>query len=297
MKRKLVLFGDIPESYKNLKGKTIVFTGGTDGMGRTAARKLVGMGAHLVILGRNEKKSLAVVDELNKISKEGSAKYIHCDLSDKRIIRKCADQILKEYSKIDILINCAGVGYNSRRLTDEGVEVTWAVNHIGPFLLSQLLLDLLKESGPARIVNLTSAGEKYGHIHFDDIELKKNWTHWKAYGQAKLAMIMCTFKLAKLLEGTDVTVNTLNPGFIKTNLLRNFKGFKLIVGGIYMKLCASPVEVGGDRIITLAISPQYKDISGKFIYEDYIKTPNPEALNNDIVERVWEITMKYAGLA
>lgn len=284
--------------YKNLKGSTIVFTGGTDGMGRVAVNKLASMDAELIILGRNEEKSLAVVDDLNKLSKIGKAKYVHCDLASLESIRKASQEILDMCPKIDILINCAGIQPGTvRKESVDGYELNWAVNHLGSFLLNNLLLDKLKESAPARIVNLSSATERNGHIFLDDIQLKDNFGVMKAYPQAKLAMNMCTRKMAKELEGTGVTVNSLNPGHIKTNLERYLKGWTAIVGKTYTRLFGSEPEVGAERIIRLAISDEYENVSGKFIYEDKIKNPNPEALDDKLVDKVWDISKIHVGIA
>lgn len=282
---------------KNLEGQTIVFTGGTDGMGRVAVERLAEMNADLIILGRNEEKSLGVVKELKKILKTGKATYVHCDLASLQSVRTAAYEILELCPKIDVLVNCAGIQPGTvRKESADGYELNWAVNHLGSFLLNNLLLDRLKESAPSRIVNLSSATERSGHIQLEDIQLKENFSVMKAYPQAKLAMNMCTRKMAKELEGTGVTVNALNPGHIKTNLERYLKGWTAIVGKTYTYLCGSEPEVGAERILRLAISDDYKDVSGKFIYEDRVKDPNPEALDDKLVEKVWEISREHVGI-
>ena len=282
--------------HANLQGKTVVFTGGTDGMGKVAVKKLAKMGATIMLPGRSKEKTRAVVSELNEIAQKKNTQYVPCDLSSQKSIREAAKIILEKCPKIDYLINCAGANFGERKLSEEGYEMTWAVNHLAPFLLNNLLLERLKESAPARIVNLSSATEKSGHIHFDDIQLSKKWSTFRSYTQAKLAMNMATRKMAKELEGTGVTVNALNPGFIKTNLLRETKGWESLVGIPYMFFFASKPDIGGDRILRVALSDEYENVSGKFIYEDKIKDPNPEALDDNIVERVWEISKKHVGL-
>lgn len=280
----------------NLTGKTIVFTGGTDGMGKAAVEKLARMGATIMLLGRNEAKTKAVVSELNAISKEENATYVYCDLASQESIREAAKVILEKCPKIDILINCAGINVATRQVTQEGYEKNWAINHLGPFLLTNLLLERVKESAPARIINLSSAMEKYGHIRFDDLQTIKKWSLLKTYSQAKLAMNMCTRKMARELKGSGVTVNALNPGFIKTNLLRDHSGWTALVGIPYMFFFASKPEIGGDRIIRLALSKEFEGVSGKFIYEDAVRDPNSEALDDSIVNRVWEISKQQVRL-
>lgn len=281
----------------DLTGKTIVFTGGTDGMGKAAVEKLAAMGATIMLLGRSKDKTIGVVSELNKIANAENTHYVPCDLGSLESVRNAAKNILEKCQRIDLLINCAGAQTGARRIVNnDGYETNWAINHLGPFLLTYLLLDVLKESSPSRIVNLSSATERSGHIHFEDLQLAENWSVFKAYPQAKLAMNMCTRKMAKELEGSGVNVNALNPGFIKSNLLRDLKGWTAIVGIPYMFFFASKPEVGADRILRVALSKEFDNVSGQFVYEDVIRDPNPEALDDELVERVWDISLQQIGL-
>ncbi|WP_196893336.1 SDR family NAD(P)-dependent oxidoreductase [Aureivirga marina] len=281
---------------KDLTGKTIVFTGGTDGMGKIAVTKLAKMGAKILLLGRNKQKTMEVLNELIQTTKKQNCFYVPCDLSSQKSIRNAAKMILDNCPKIDYLINCAGMNAGERKLTEDGLEMTWAVNHLAPFLLNQLLLDRLISSAPSKIINLSSATEKSGHIHLNDIQLTKKWSTFRSYTQAKLAMNMCTRKLAKELENSEVTVNALNPGFIKTNLLRDLKGWESLVGIPYMFFFASKTEVGANRILNLALSDEFNHENGKYIYEEKIREPNPEALDEELVNKVWELSKKQVGL-
>lgn len=281
----------------DLSGKTIVFTGGSDGMGLAAVKNLAGRGATIMLLGRNKVKTMAVVNECNNIAGKENTHYIHCDLASQKIIRDAADTILARCPQIDLLINCAGLNSGVRKVTVDGYEMNWGVNHLAPFLLTHLLLERLKETPESRIVNLSSAGQGWTKMNLNDIQYVKNWRAGISYGQAKLAMNMCTRKMAKELEGTGVTVNALNPGFIKTNLLNNgLKGWRRLVGAIYMFVSASPPEVGGNRILRLAISEEYEGVSGQFVYEDKIRDPNPQALDDNMVDKVWAISLEHTGL-
>lgn len=278
----------------DLKGRTIVFTGGTDGLGKAAVMKLAGMGATIMLFGRNEVKTRAVVSELNTISGKENTHYLHCDLASQNSIRKAAEIVLKKCNKIDYLINCAGANVGSRQISEDGFEMNWAINHLGPFLLTHLLLDRIKATPNSKIVNLSSATTGWIKMNYDDLQLTKKWSLLQSYAQAKLAMIMCTRKMAKELEGDGVVVNALNPGFIKSNLLNNgTRGLDRIIGTIYMFLCASKTEVGGDRILRLALSKDFEGVSGKFIFEDAEKDPNPDALNDELVERIWNTSMQH----
>ena len=303
-KRNVVQFKDVSTKDRDLTGKTVVFTGGTDGMGRLALDKFASLGvSKLMVLGRNEKKTKAVVDAINnnattKATPNGPiARYVHYDMSQLLSVHEAAKQVLKECSTIDILVNCAGANFDRRWTTDDDMECNWGVNHLAGFLLTQLLLDRLKKSAPSRIVHLSSATESYGHIHLDDIQLENtSWSTFKGYTQAKLAMNMCTRKLAKELEGTKVTVNALNPGFIRTSLVRDLTGLKRI-GQIMMNLgVAESADVGADRILTLAIASQYDGVSGEYVYEDHIRDPNKEALDDELVNKVWDLSFQHVGL-
>lgn len=295
---KVVQLTDVPAENQNLSGKVVVFSGGSDGIGKVACEKLVAMGAELVLLGRNPEKTKAVVTAINE-KHPGKARFIQCDLMSIASVRTCAQEVLRTTPKIHMLINCAGANVSTRTMTGDGLESNWQVNHLGPFLLTNLLLQRVEESAPARIVQLSSATEKYGHINLDDLQMEKGWSLWKSYTSAKLAMNMCTRRLAKDLEGSSVTVNALNPGFIQSNLLSATDSCSCdgCIGKPLMKFCAEPTENGADRIITAAIAPQYDGISGKFIYETAIRDPNPEALDDELVEKVWIVSKQHVKLA
>lgn len=280
---------------RDLEGKTVVFTGGTDGMGLVAVRLLAEMNATLCVLGRNPEKTERVVDAANRLAGEARAFGVACDLASLASVRACAATLLESCSRIDLLVNCAGMTPWERKLSADGFEMSWAVNHLGHFLLTVLLLDRLKRSAPARVVNLSSAMERLGHIHFDDLQLERNWSRTRSYAQAKLAMNMTTIALARRLEGTGVTVNALNPGFIRTALLRDFRGPMRVWGRVVMQRIASPPEVGAERIIRVALSPEYEGVTGRYIYEDEVGLPNAEALDDDIVERVWSLSREAVG--
>ncbi|WP_282055936.1 SDR family NAD(P)-dependent oxidoreductase [Maribacter luteus] len=266
----------IPEKDKNLEGKTIIFTGGTDGMGRVAVEMLYEMGAHVVVLGRNKTKIENVISEIIKTGGSGKLGFQICDLASMDSVKNCAERILAEYSKIDVLINNAGINMTKPTFTSDGFETNWAVNYLGGFLLTKLLLTRIQQSSPSRIVNLTTNTAFIDHIDFDDIQSKPNFDTGDAYTQAKLSMNMFSIDLAKKLEGTGVTVNYLYPGYIKSNLLSNLEGPEKMMQ-FFMNVMASPTEVGADRIIRLAISSEYEGKTGVYVSEDKIKPPHKEA--------------------
>lgn len=280
----------ISESDKALTGKTIVFTGGTDGMGRVAVEMLYNMGANIVLLGRNDDKGKKVIEEIEASGGMGNLEFQRCDVSLMQSVHECAIRILAEHNKIDILVNCAGCNAPERVMTSEGFENIWASNYLGPFLLTEFLLDKIKKSESSRIVNLSSETEALGHINFEDIPLETGWSTLNSYAQAKLAVNMYTISLAQELQGTGVTVNSLNPGFIHSNLPRDLKGAMQGFVRTNMYLFASPPEVGADRIVRLAISSEYEGVNGVYVSEDTITQPNPEALDSDLRKKLEQVS-------
>ena len=274
---------------RDLTGMRIVFTGGTDGMGYLAVRRLAQMNATLFIVGRNTEKTAATVDELNRLAGTARASGVECDLGSLTDVRACAATLLDRCPRIDLLVNCAGAMMWERTLSPDGFEMTWAVNYLGPHLLTQLLLDRLTESTPARIVHVSSSAASTGRIHFDDLQLTHNWGSLKAYSQAKLATNMATRALAGRIEGTGVTVNALHPGFTKTSLVRDAKGLRRLWRPL-MKVFAAPAEVAAERILTVALSPRYDGMSGQYVYEDAVRRHDPRALDDAAVERLWALS-------
>ena len=280
---------------RDLAGKTVVFTGGTDGMGRVAVERLASMGADICLLGRNMAKTRRVVSELEEAGHGGRLAIVECDLGSLDSVRKAASDVLGQGGRIDLLINCAGANVTERRLTPEGFEMNFAVNYLGPFLLTELLLDRVRATPSARIVNLTSATQKLGRLDFDDLHRKRNWSLLVTYAQAKLCMIMHARDVAGRLEGSGVTINCLNPGYIKSALTRDAKGLERAFITLFGRL-AAPAWVGGERIVAAALDRRYDGVSGKYIYEDMLHAPNPEAMDDAKVARLLRLSREMTGL-
>ena len=274
---------------RDLTGVRVVFTGGTDGMGYLAARRMAQMNATLFILGRNPDKTARTVDDLNRLAGTARAVGVGCDLSSLASVRACAAALLEQCPRIDLLVNCAGAIVWEQRLSPDGYEMTWAVNYLGPHLLTQQLLDRLRESAPSRIVHLSSSAASSGRIHFDDLQLTNNWGALRAYSQSKLATNMATRALARRLEGSGVTVNALHPGLTRTSLTRDAHGM-MRVFGLVLKAFGSPPEVAAERILSAALSPRYEGVNGQYIYEDAVRQHDSKALDDAAVERLWSIS-------
>lgn len=280
---------------QDLSGTTIVFTGGTDGMGRIALDRLASMGADILLVARNPEKASSVVSDIRAKQYSGTLSVVECDLGNLDTVRQAASTILERCEKIDLLINCAGGNLNDRRLSPEGYELSFVINYLGPFLFTELLLERVKSTQNARIVNLTSATQRYGHLDFDDLHRERKWSTFSTYAQAKLCMIMHSQDVAERLRGSGATINCLNPGYIKTNLCRELSGFEGAFNQLFGRL-AAPTWVGGERIVAAALEAQYQTLSGHFIYEDTILEPNPETRDAAKVEKLLDLSFEMTNL-
>lgn len=211
-------------SSSNLTGKICLVTGGNSGIGKATAVELAKMGATVVIVSRDKEKGETAVADIVAKSGNKNVELIQADLSSQDSIHKLAEEFKARHNKLHILINNAGVYLTKRTITPDGFESTFAVNHLGPFLLTSLLIEILKSSAPSRIVNVSSDAHNGAKMDFDDLQAEKRFSGWQAYGQSKLAMILFTHELAKKLEGTGVTVNSAHPGVVRTHFAKNNGG-------------------------------------------------------------------------
>lgn len=266
-----------------MKGKTILVTGSTDGIGKRTALDLARMGAVVLVHGRTEERAAATARE---IAKETGAKVdsVTGDYSSLAQVRDMAGQVLAKTDRLHVLVNNAGTYANERRLTDDGYEMSWQVNHLAPYLLTILLLDLLKTSAPARIVNVASMTHAYAKLNYENLQGEKEFKGTRAYSLAKLGNVMATFHLAEKLAGSGVTVNCLHPGVVETKLLKmsyNIEGVS--------------VEAGARTSVYLASSPEVEGVTGK--YFDNQKEVQPSRLSLDATERqrFMDVTDKMLG--
>ena len=223
------LAGGVCRSKARLDGKTVVITGGNTGIGKETAIDLAGRNARVILACRSAEKGEKAAVEVREKSGNDDVVFRQLDLASLTSVRQFAAKVLEEEPRIDILINNAGVMACPHSKTEDGFEMQFGVNHLAHFLLTNLFLDRLKEAPSARIVNVSSLAHVMGSMNFDDLNWEKSYDRWQAYGQSKLANILFTRSLAKRLEGTNVTVNSLHPGSIATELQRNVEGFHLMV--------------------------------------------------------------------
>jgi NAD(P)-dependent dehydrogenase (short-subunit alcohol dehydrogenase family) len=283
-----------------MQGKTVLITGATAGLGQVTALELAKMGATVVGIGRSPQKCADAASSLRSASGNANIEYLVADLSVQAQVRRVAEEFKQKYPQLHVLINNAGAYYQNRHVSADGIEMTFALNHLSYFLLTQLLLDRLKASAPARIVNVSSGAHTGGKINFDDLQLKRKYGGWSAYAQSKLANVLFTYELARHLEGTGVTATALHPGFVASNFAHNnFKGaagtaFKLLFKTI-TSLAAITPEEGAKTQIYLASSPQVEGVSGQYFVKQKAARSSLLSYDRAAAQRLWEISETMTG--
>jgi NAD(P)-dependent dehydrogenase (short-subunit alcohol dehydrogenase family) len=279
-----------------MRDKVVLVTGANSGIGRAASLALAKMGATVVMVARNKERGEAARSEIIRESQNSSVDLLLADLSSLESVRQLATEFQRKYSKLHVLINNAGLFNQRRHVTMDGYEDTFATNYLAPFLLTNLQLDVLKASAPSRIINVSSVGHYNGHINFDDLNLEKDYGGWKAYGQSKLALVLFTHELAKKLQGTGVTVNAVHPGTVATNIWNRPLG---PVGFIMAlpKLFMTTPKQGAETIVYLASSPDAKDLNGEYLEKLKVKKSSDESYNEEIAQRLWDVSAKLTRLA
>jgi retinol dehydrogenase-12 len=281
---------------ENMSGKVCLITGATSGVGKVTAQALAGMGGRVIGVGRDPKRCTEAGTEIRVTTGNQEVDFLIADLSVLAQVRRLAQEFKDRYSHLDVLVNNAGAFFLRRKITPEGFEKTWALNQLSYFLLTNLLIDDLEARAPARIVNVASGAHYGGRIHFDDLNLKRGYNGWKAYCQSKLANVLFTYQLARLLEGTGATVNSLSPGFVATRIGHN-TGFliKPIVQLVQKIGGISPRE-GAETIIYLSSSAEVEGITGKFFIEKEVVESSPSSNDPIIAQRLWEVCEQMTGI-
>lgn len=278
-----------------MAGKIVLITGSTDGIGREAASQLVGMGAEVIIVGRDQGKAEETARQINAHSHSGKAAYFLADLSSMAGVRKLAKDFRAKYSRLDVLVNNAGSAFMRRTINEDGYEKTLALNHLAYFLLTNLLLDMLKNSSPSRVVNVSSGAHRSGEIDFNDLDMKENYFILRAYRRSKLANVLFTYALARRLEGSGVMANCLHPGLVRTGIFRKIRFVGPLVD-MFIKRRAISVAQGAETIVYLASSPEVRDVTGKYFYKS--KQADSSTLSHDVElqEKLWDVSAQRTGV-
>ncbi|HEX4303074.1 MAG TPA: SDR family oxidoreductase [Rhizomicrobium sp.] len=279
-----------------MQNKTVVVTGGTSGIGEVAALNLAGQGARIVLIARDHARADATVAKL-KAANPSAAHTVHiADLSALAGMKRAATEIAAAEPRIDVLVNNAGAVFLSREESTDGLEMTFATNHMAYFVVTNILLPNLKATPGARIVSTASDAHKAGRLDFDDLQSEKSYGAFRAYGTSKLCNILFTRELAKRLGGSGVTANCLHPGFVGTRFGQNNATNILLKGlaGLIMTFGLKP-EDGAKTIIHLASSPDVATISGEYFYKCKVIEPSLAAQNDADAARLWDVSAQIAG--
>jgi retinol dehydrogenase-14 len=278
-------------------GKTILVTGATGGIGFEAAVELARRGARVVMVGRDAGRTAAALAEAQTRSGSREITSLLCDFSSQADIRALAQAYRTAHDRLDVLVNNAGGVHKAREVTKDGIEATIAVNHLGYFLLTNLLLDLIVKSAPARIVTVASIGHRRGTLDFDDLGFEKGgYSIMRAYGRSKLGNVLFASELARRLEGRGVTSNSLHPGSVDTNIWSGAPLWaKPLIAIVFRPFFISAKE-GGDRIVQLAASPDLDGVTGRYFEEGHPVPPALLAQDAALARRLWEVSAGLVGL-
>ena len=274
----------------------VLVTGSSSGMGKATATELAKTGATVVILCRNKKRGEQALIDIKKESGNDKVDLFICDLGNKASIRSFVAEFKKKYKKLNVLINNAGVIVPKRCETSDGFELQFGVNHLGPFLLTNLLLETIVDSAPARIINVASGAHKTGKIYFDDVNLKNNYNLIKAYAQSKLANILFTYELSEKLKASEVTVNCLHPGAVATEMGIDRKtGFGRAISRILKPFFLTPLQ-GASTAIYLASSEEVKGVTGKYFYKKKPIKSSKLSYDKETAKKLWKLSEELTDL-
>ena len=273
-----------------MEEKTCLITGGSDGIGYAAARELARMGARVVIVGRSAAKTDAGVERIIAETGNPAVECLLADLSSQREVRRVAAEALELLPRLDVLLNNAGAIFLSNRRSADGLEMTFALNHIGYFLLTGLLLERMRESGPARVINVSSSSHgSPGRFRLEDLPKPGSNRGYRAYGRSKLCNILYTYELARRLEGTDITVNALHPGLVQTNIARN-NGLLGRVVNFFIGARGVDADKGAETLVYLASSSEVEGVTGKFFVDCHAVPSSDLSYDRDLAARLWEMS-------
>jgi NAD(P)-dependent dehydrogenase (short-subunit alcohol dehydrogenase family) len=288
----------MPISNTHMQGKICLVTGANSGIGKATALGLAQLGATVVMVCRHRAKGEAAQNEIRAKSGNNAVDLLLADLSSQQSIRQLVEDFKQRYSQLHVLINNAGVFNMTRHETVDGLEMTFAVNQLAPFLLTNLLLDVLKASAPARIVNVSSAAHEAGYIKLHDLQSEKHYRPMRTYGQSKLALVLFSYELARRLEGTRVTVNCLHPGFVVTNIGQgNIPPLARTAIRSILSLFGVSPEEGARTSIYLASSPNVEDVTGKYFVKSIPKRSVSISYDESLQSQLWEESAKLVQLS
>jgi len=279
-----------------MKGRVCLVTGGNSGIGKETAVGLARLGATVIIVSRDRVKGETALSEIKRKSESQSVDLMVADLSSMQSVHQLAQEFLAKYPKLHVLVNNAGIFLPKRMVTVDGLETTFTTNHLGHFLLTNLLLDRIKASAPSRVINITSDAHKGAEIDFDDLMGEKKFSGFKAYGQSKLANILFTYELARRLGGTGVTANCLHPGLVRTGFGKDVVGLMTFVVRVVGPFMMSP-EKAARAAVYLASSPELESVTGKHFVKGKEEYSSRESFDQTTAERLWQVSAELTSLS
>jgi|SRR5215207_680364 len=283
-------------SSGQLAGKTVLITGGTGGIGLATAQGLARLGARVGIVGRDERRCAAAVEHLATTTGNPAIDSFLTDMSSMAQVRRLAGDVLAAYQRLDVLVNNVGGFWATRHVTADGLEHTFAVNHLAPFLLTELLLDQLKTNAPARIVTVSSGAQMVGRIDFDDLQGERDYSGQRAYNQSKLANVMFSYELARRLDGTGVTANVLHPGVVRTAFgTQDPARWQRVLLPVMRPFMKSPQQ-GAATSIYLASAPEVEGVTGRYFANRKPRKSSRRSYDAAAAERLWQLSERLVGL-
>ncbi len=278
-----------------MQGQICLVTGATGGIGLVTARELARKGAHVIMVGRSSERCARAADEIRARVPTSSIEWLVGDLSSQAEVRRLAEEVRSKAPRLDVLVNNAGGIFLKRQESADGIEMTFALNHLSYFLLTNLLRPLLEQSAPARVVSVSSDAHKGVKIEFGDVEGKKRFSGWRAYQQSKLANILFTQELVRRLHGTRVTANSLHPGFVRTNIFRRGGVVGWVMRRVAGVIALSPDE-GAKTSIYLASSPDVAEVTGGYFVKESQVQGSPQSRDAHAALRLWRLSESMTGL-
>ena len=284
------------DTGRAMTGKTVLITGGTGGIGKATAIGLARSGARVGIVGRDAARGEAAAADIRSASGTTSLDVFTADLSSQAEVRRLAAEVLDAYPRLDVLVNNVGGFWAHRHVTADGLERTFAVNHLAGFLLTNLLLERLVASAPARVVTVSSGAQSTGRIDFDDLQGARKYSGQRAYNQSKLANVMFTYELARRLEGTGVTANVLHPGVTRTAFGGEDQAWYFTTGsGLARRFMKTPAQ-GAETPIHLASAPELDGVTGRYFANRKPRKSNTLSYDTDAAARLWRVSAELVGL-
>jgi NAD(P)-dependent dehydrogenase (short-subunit alcohol dehydrogenase family) len=278
-----------------MDGKVCLVTGATNGIGLEAAKALAKQGATVVLTGRDKGRLETALIAVRHAVPDAKVESLQADFASLKEVHALAEAFKARHSRLDVLLNNAGLVLHERQVTKEGFEATFGINHLAPFLLTHLLMDVLKASGPARVVNVSSDAHRYGKLDFNDLQSERSYSMMRVYGTSKLANILFTQALARRLKGSQVTTNSLHPGVVRTGFGQNTQGWMRFAVRAFAAFFLT-AEQGARTSVYLASSPEVDGVSGQYFIKCRPKKPSRDARDEQLAERLWQVSAELTGV-